>query len=162
MDGRPLPKPATSTAYLRNTGFLKTVENYLMKNLGIKNEPGVHFSALMKSFNLSSGSLSHHINLLENEEYIKSRQDGMYRRFYLHEEKARLVFNLSTVQERILKIILDNPGISQSRISKMIDSNKMRVNYHVKILRDADLLKLERNGRESLCFITNYGREFIL
>ena len=115
----------------------------------------------MKNFNLSSGSLSHHINLLENEEYIKSRQDGMYRRFYLYEEKARLIFNLSSVQERILKVIMDNPGISQSGISDMIDSNKMRVNYHVKILRDADLLNLEKKGRKSLCFITIAGREFI-
>jgi len=127
----------------------------------IKEKPGIHFSALLKDLGIKSGTLSHHINILENEEYVKSRQSGMFRRFFLHEEKALLTFNLSTIQEKILKVIMDHPGITQAGISKKIDSNKMKVNYHVKLMRDAKLLTLEKKGRESLCFITGAGMTFL-
>ena len=127
----------------------------------IKKNPGIHFSALMKDLDIKSGTLSHHINLLENEELIKSRQSGMYRRFFLYGEKPLLTFSLSIIQEKILKLILDHPGISQAKISKEINSNKMKVNYHLKIMRDAKLLTLVKSGRESNCFITSTGKGFL-
>lgn len=128
----------------------------------VKEKPGIHFSALLKDLCIKSGTLSHHINILESEEFIKSCQNGMFRRFYLCGEKVLFTFNLLIIQEKILKAIMDHPGISQSGISKEIDSNKMRVNYHVKIMRDAELLTLEKRGRKSLCFITGAGMTFLL
>ncbi len=127
----------------------------------IKEKPGVHFSALLKDLGIKSGTLSHHINILEKEEFIKSRQSGMFRRFFLYGEKPLLTFGLPSIQERILKVIMDHPGISQSGISKETGSNKMKVNYHVKMMRDAELLTMEKKGRKSLCFITGAGMTFL-
>ena len=38
------------------------------------------------------------------------------------------------------------------QISKLLDESKQVVNYHVKILEGAGLIRLERAGRETACF----------
>jgi predicted transcriptional regulator len=126
----------------------------------IKNEPGVHFSAIMKELNLKPGVASYHINRLEKMELIKSFQDGMYRRFYLFDDKIEMKIALSDVQTLIINVIEDEPGISQVGISKVIGKSKVVINYHVRFLRDLGILILEREGRNTHCFLTERGSEF--
>jgi len=120
----------------------------------IKATPGIHFKALLRELDLKPGTLSHHLNVLEKEDYIKSKQDGMYRRFYLYEEKSELKIKLTTLQQKILNVVKEYPGISQSGVSRQIGSNRMLVNYHTRILNEAGILKVEKKGRENLCYIT--------
>ena len=101
---------------------------------------------------LKSGTLAHHLNVLEDNEFIKSVQDGRYRRFFLYEQKQPLKFRLSKVQERIMALIRDHPGITISDISSEVGSNRMVVNYHAKILQEAGLISLEREGRSNHCY----------
>jgi predicted transcriptional regulator len=98
--------------------------------------------------------MSYHLNVLEKGEFIKSIQDGNYRRFYLFGTKSDLKIALTTIQLRILSIVNERPGISQVKISESIGKNRMLVNYHIKILIDAGVLALEKSGRESHCFTT--------
>jgi DNA-binding transcriptional ArsR family regulator len=54
----------------------KMVYEHIMEN------PGVHYRAILYNLDLKMGILSHHLKVLENEEYIKSVPDGLYRRYY--------------------------------------------------------------------------------
>ncbi|MBN1539299.1 MAG: winged helix-turn-helix transcriptional regulator [Candidatus Thermoplasmatota archaeon] len=123
----------------------------------ISQKPGIHFSALMKDLNLKPGVASYHLNRLEKAELIKSYQDGMYRRFYLYEERIDMKVMLSDLQKIIVHTISEEPGISQMDISRMIGKSKVVINYHVRFLRDLGLLVLEREGRETHCFLTLQG-----
>jgi predicted transcriptional regulator len=123
----------------------------------IRKEPGIHFSALMKDLDLKPGVASYHINRLEKDELIKSHQDGMYRRFYLYDEKVEMRLRLSDLQKLILDTIKEEPGISQIDISKAIGKSKVVINYHVRFLRDLGVLELEKEGRETHCFLTQQG-----
>jgi predicted transcriptional regulator/uncharacterized protein YegL len=118
----------------------------------IKEHPGEHFRGIQKTLNLEVGVVGHHINILEREELVKSRQDGMYRRFYPMDAKIDIELILNKIQEKILNRIKMNPGISQINIATKIGVNRKVVNYHVKILQDSGFIYTQKEGRESLCY----------
>jgi predicted transcriptional regulator len=120
----------------------------------IKVQPGIHFMALSEQLGLAIGVISHHLNILEKSNLIKSMQDGKYRRFYLFDDKIEYKLVLTSIQQTILYIVKQDPGITQSGISEKMGKNKMVINYHIKILKDVGLLAVERNGRETNCFPT--------
>lgn len=122
------------------------IYNYVNKN------PGVHYRGIMHDLNLQMGVLTHHLNMLEHEQYIKSVQDGMYRRFYPKDAQVKSGLILSDIQERILRMIHSTPGISQSGVARNLGLARKVVNYHVKILTDAGFVHVEPSGRESRCY----------
>lgn len=127
----------------------------------VNNKPGVYFMDISKELGLSQGVLSHHLNMLEKFEFVRSMQDGKYRRFYPFDHKVEFNLNLTNIQQMILYIVKEEPGISQTKISESVGKNKVVVNYHVKILRDIGFLDIERDGRLTHCFITGTAADFI-
>ncbi len=121
----------------------------------IRENPGYHYRAILTDLELSMGVLTYHLNRLEKAQYIKSRQDGMYRRFYVRSTKTEMRFFLSDIQESILSVIKENQGISQSKIANEINVSRKVVNYHVGILDKAGLIFIESRGRESACYLNN-------
>ena len=107
----------------------------------------------MDSLDLKQGTLTHHLNILEQNEFVRSYQDGVYRRFYLFESKPPMSIKLSNIQERILEYIRNNPGIVQADISKAMGTSRMVVNYHIRLMRAADLVSVEKDGNNQRCFI---------
>jgi DNA-binding MarR family transcriptional regulator len=118
----------------------------------VKENPGIHYRAILNVLDLPMGVLSYHLNRLEKAQYIKSRQDGMFRRFYIRGPKTEMRFFLSDIQESILGVIKENHGISQSKIAEKINVSRKVVNYHINILDQAGLILVETRGRESACY----------
>lgn len=121
----------------------------------IKENPGKHYRGILKDLDLPMGVLTYHINRLEKGQYIKSRQDGMFRRFYTTGPKTEMRFFLSDVQESIINVIKENKGISQSKIADKLGVSRKVVNYHVNILDQAGLIFVESQGRESACYLVD-------
>jgi predicted transcriptional regulator len=143
-------------------GYARHKRNELLNNLNRKHlfelitaKPGIHFSEIQRKLDLKQGVLSYHLNVLEKNEFIKSIQDGTYRRFYLYDDKIELEFHLHEMQEKILMVINQRPGITQSKISKALGRNRMVINYHLKILLETGILHVEREGRETHCYIND-------
>lgn len=124
----------------------------------VKKEPGIHFRELMRTLDLKQGVLSYHLNKMEKAELLRSKQDGMYRRFYPFNSKADLKLNLSDLQKDIMYYVEKDPGINQSRISKGTGRNQALIHYHVRFLLDAGLLWVEKEGRRTKLFLTPTGR----
>ncbi|MGA1820609.1 MAG: winged helix-turn-helix transcriptional regulator [Thermoplasmatota archaeon] len=144
--------------------YARHKRNELLENMNrkhlidiIKEKPGIHFSELQRELDLKQGVLSYHLNVLEKNELIKSVQDGTFRRFYLYDDKIEFEFRLHEMQKNILFIISQRPGITQSNISKKLGRNRMVVNYHLKILLETGILHMEREGRETHCYLTDAG-----
>ena len=123
----------------------------------VKKNHGIHFRELMRLTDLKQGSLSYHLNKMEKAELVKSRQDGMYRRFYPYNSKVDFRLALSDLQKDILMIVQENPGINQSKISKRTGRNHVLVHYHANFLREAGMLWMEKSGRETKLFLTEIG-----
>jgi predicted transcriptional regulator len=124
----------------------KRIFDYIIEN------PGMHYRGILNDLDLPMGVLTYHLNRLEKAQYIRSRQDGMYRRFYTKGPKTEMRFFLSDIQESILSVIKENQGISQSKIAEKIQVSRKVVNYHVNILDQAGLIFVESHGRESACY----------
>jgi len=117
-------------------------------------DPGIHLNELLRRLQLSTGTVTHHLMMLEREGYIRSVTDGRLKRFYPAE--MRLVDippRLEAVQKVILDTLQHNDGLSQREIARALDISYSAVNRHVRKLADAGLLRLERKGTTVRCYI---------
>jgi DNA-binding MarR family transcriptional regulator len=134
---------------LLKNALRKRIMDYIHEN------PGKHYRAILSDLDLPMGVLTYHLNRLEKAQYIKSRQDGIYRRFYPPGRKTEMRFFLSEIQESILNVIKENKGISQVKIAEKIGVSRKVVNYHINILDQAGLIFVESHGRESACYMVD-------
>jgi predicted transcriptional regulator/uncharacterized protein YegL len=118
----------------------------------VNENPGEHFRAIQRALSLEIGTVSHHINKLESEEFLKSRQDGQYRRFYPMDSKIDVKLILNQLQQNILNWIKNNPGISQKTIVTQMGMEHKLVNYHLKILKSAGFIYTEEQDKENLYY----------
>jgi len=121
----------------------------------IKANPGICYTKIMQKLDVKNGTLSYHLHKLEKMEMIKSRREGLrYRAFYPtgmkfpKEERYRL----TDLQIKILNAIKANNGINQRKIAKKLGRNPQTINYNIKVLQQAELIKLNKKGRRTICF----------
>jgi len=136
----------------------KIDENYGYKKglvLGcIMGNPGESYNAIKRALNLNNGTLTYYLRILENEGTIKSERDGMYKRFYPTEGKAiKNVLELSDMQKEIYRTIKENIGITQKEISSHLDVAQQTVNYHIQLMKNARIIRLDREAKNTKCFI---------
>ena len=118
----------------------------------IRENPGAHFTAIKKDLGLSTGVLSYHMERLERENFVISRAEGKYKRFYPPRWDEPPDIHLSQIQEIILEQIKKRPGISQSDLGSNIGRNRKVINYQAHQLRELGLIDIEKEGRESRCY----------
>ena len=112
----------------------------------IRKNPGDSYSSIRRTLNLKNGALAHHLRVLETHEYIVSKRDGMFKRFYPRGMKIPEGQHKS-IQQNILEMIMSNPKISQKAISERLGVDRSTVNYHVKILMAMGVIRSEKEGR---------------
>lgn len=121
----------------------------------IKTHPGAHYNKIMREIDVKNGTLSYHLHMLEKTGMVKSRKEGLrFRAFYPtgmkfpQEERYRL----TELQTKILQSIKQNEGITQKEIARMLDEKHQTINYNIKVLQQAGLIRLRRKGRSTNCF----------
>jgi predicted transcriptional regulator len=122
------------------------IQGYIIAN------PGAHYNQIKYDLDLNNGSLAYHLKVLEREGYVKSMRDGMYKRFYPSSAKVPRE-HLTPMQRRIMEQIRDRDGISQARIARLIEESPQVVNYHINIMAKAKIIRLEKHGRKTLCYV---------
>lgn len=125
----------------------------------IKNNPGISFSELMERLNLKNGTLLYHISTLEREDLIKSKRDGIYRRFYPYFVRLpkKDITKLYGIQRDIVDYIFKHPGCTQTEISSALGLQRQHVHYHIKILIDCDILKAEDGRKYRALYLTDHA-----
>jgi predicted transcriptional regulator/uncharacterized membrane protein len=120
------------------------IHGYIIAN------PGEHYNAIKEQLNVTNGALSYHLRVLEREGYVRSRMDGIFKRFYPADMKLPTTQrNISSFQEVILTIVKNNQGLSQKDIAKRIGASSQVINYHIKILEESELIQVDRSRRKS-------------
>lgn len=120
----------------------------------INEKPGINYTQLMEKLQLSNGVLVHHLNILEREEIIKSKRDGLYRRFYpIGFKPVKKLEDLTSIQKSIWKKIKENPGVHQSKIAQMLGVSRQVVNYHLNILLNAGFIQVKKTGKTLFCYV---------
>ena len=116
----------------------------------ITEDPGITLSSITRQLNLKPGTATHHIRILEREEYIKSKKTGKFRRYYRVGIKAT---GFNEIQDNILLNVEQNPGISQSEIARELNLSRQLINYHMKDLVSLEVIKIEKIGNKNNCFL---------
>jgi predicted transcriptional regulator len=99
--------------------------------------------------------LSYHLSTLEREEYIISRRDGIYRRYY---PRTNGYCNApKELHEMIVDVVFEKPGITQSKLAKELKKSRQVINYHIKQLVNNGTIKIERKGRKTKCYVSNWA-----
>jgi parallel beta-helix repeat protein len=118
--------------------------------------PGDNYTSIKRALDLKNGTLTYYLKILERDEIIRSERDGFYKRFYPTkgvESKESIIIELSKLQQKILEFIKSNPGTSQSNIAKELGIIHSKLNYHINQMSDARLIKIEREGNATKCFV---------
>ena len=121
----------------------------------IKTNPGVHYNQILREIGVKNGTLSYHLGVLEKTQLIKSRREGLkYRAFYptdmMFPKEER--FRLTELQVRIINEITAYPGNTQKEISKRLGQKPQTVNYNIKVLEQAGIIRVQRRGRKTRCY----------
>ena len=111
--------------------------------------PGAHFNAIRADLGMNNGALVYHIEVLEREGLLRSRADGMYRRFYTMEAQPPplLENGTSEVQLRVLKAIEEMPGITQKELARVLGLRQSTLAYQVDRLAAMGYVAGEKRGR---------------
>ncbi len=138
----------------RNKVLYNRTRERLREHLNVN--PGDHFNSIKRTLGIPQGALAYHLRTLEREKYIHSIRSGMFKRFYpIEMDISTTDAKISDSQRAIYDKILRHPGISQSEIVNMVELSMSTVNYHVKSLVDAGLVKLKRKGNVTMCYVTD-------
>jgi len=121
----------------------------------IKTNPGVHYNQILRKVGVKNGTLSYHLGVLEKTELIQSRREGLkYRVFYptgMSFPKSER-FRLTGLQIQIINLLKKHPGISQKELARLLDHKPQTINYNMKVLDQANLVSVVRQGRKTTCF----------
>ena len=121
----------------------------------IKTNPGVHYNQILRKVGVKNGTLSYHLGVLEKTELIQSRREGLkYRVFYptgMNFPKSER-FRLTDFQIEIIETLKNYPGMTQKELANILGQKPQTINYNIKVLDQAGLVSVEREGRKTTCF----------
>jgi DNA-binding MarR family transcriptional regulator len=122
----------------------------------VETQPGVHFHALQRELAWNTGTLTYHLRVLEKHGFIVDRRDGLFRRFYVQGVAPRKetfeTTGPSGLRADVLEAVRGRQGLSQTDLALALGANKQTVNYHVKALERAGMIRLEKRGRETFLY----------
>jgi predicted transcriptional regulator/protocatechuate 3,4-dioxygenase beta subunit len=110
--------------------------------------PGVNYSSIKEQFKLTNGTVTYHLSMLERQEFIRSKLDGIYKRYFAN-GKGQSYSDVEpmSVQLSIAKAIREKPGMTQKEIARHLGSSKQLISYHIRKMRDEGTLETRRKGR---------------
>ena len=101
---------------------------------------------------------------------MASERDGYFKRFYpvgmripksevgMYYPEGIPTYNigehqLSEIQMQIVKILRNNPGLTQKEIAQRVSESRRVINYHIKLLEQHNIIRITRSGRETQCYV---------
>ncbi len=123
----------------------------------IEENPGVHFNAIKKRFDMANGKLTYHLSVLEREEFVRSRTKGigLKKKFYpwnmvIPEEDTT---SPTSIRDKILDTIQRSPGICQAELANSAGTSQQLVYYHLRRLEKDRVVIKRKLGRRSRYFV---------
>ena len=122
----------------------------------IASDPGIHYSEILRRLDMSNGNAAHHLQTLEREGIIWSRNDGRYKRFYPAGMKlAEIPANLNPLQTDIFEMLQERDGLSKSELARALEASFPTIHRHVGRMAAMGVVRLERRGLSVRCYIAD-------
>ena len=133
----------------------------------IKASPGTCISELANNMGLNRGTLRHHLKILEADNMVEAHSDhGKVRYFQnnsTYEEKEKLVISAlqNEMTRRIISKILDEECNTNRDLAQTTGISKGTVTWHIKQLKELDLIEENQVGRSTMYNINPAYRDTI-
>ncbi len=120
----------------------------------ILNNPGEHFRGIQENCELGNGVLDYHLHILEKNKILKSRKEGIFKRYYLYNQQMPESDDkkFSEFEITLMNLLQGNP-LSQKKIADELNTSKQRINYYIQKLKRAGYIYVEKNSGTTLCHI---------
>ena len=116
----------------------------------IDENPGTYFSTMRNELGLGNGSAMYHLSVLEKNGYIRSKKVGKYRRYYTPDQELS---DLTEKEERVLEIVSNEEGLSQSDIAQQLNLSRQTVHYSIKSLVSKNRIVEVDSGNKVKCYL---------
>ncbi|HEX9709204.1 MAG TPA: hypothetical protein VGB42_04465 [Candidatus Thermoplasmatota archaeon] len=119
----------------------------------IREEPGVHFAELRRRAELSNGSASHHLRMLEKGGYVRVVIDGTRTRFFTTDRALdKEVYGISDTDKAVLDAVVGEPGIGQHDLKGRVNRSDATVSRSVARLVTLGYVTTTREGGKVLVY----------
>ena len=120
----------------------------------ILDHPGIHLSELQRKTKIAYGNLVWHLDILHKYHVIKKKTIEnfvVYLPYFGKNPLSNIDLKLqkSVFTLKILKIIEDNPGIWNTKISQKINISRKTIEYHIRKLEDLGLIYGLKEGNKN-------------
>jgi len=120
----------------------KLIYNFISTN------PGASFESIKKFFDMNKSTLNYHLKYLERTKEIDTKREGGRRCYYCAHKIAHTAHpfakekqsGLTDRQQQLIKIIQDNPGVSNKELITRTKLNRKNLSYNIKKLRERKLI----------------------
>ncbi len=127
--------------------------NYVLRN------PGCTQSEISSAHNMKSGTVKYHVQMLESEGKITLRRMEKFTRLFTSSranselEKVVLSYMKNETSKNLLCAILEEPGVTNSRLSERFRLDKSSVHWHLERFLNDSLVRFEQDGRYKKYFL---------
>lgn len=131
----------------------KKIINYVL------NEPGCTPSEISRNLEISLGSIRYQIKTLKAEDKLILTREGKFTRAFQNSnaftknDKIIISHLKGSTRKQILLNILENPEITNQDISEKLNLDKSTTHWHIKKLREDDVIFSEVEGKFTKYFV---------
>jgi predicted transcriptional regulator len=151
---------ARAKASLNKNEKRNQIYDYIVKN------PGLTIYELARGTNINMGTIRYHVFILGMNHKITSyKTDGKYIRYftnsnsYSREDQLILSIMRRDAIGKVLRLLLDNPCMTNAEISRKLNINESVVNRSIKELSEKGIITREPSGKK--CLLDDVQREHI-
>lgn len=119
----------------------------------VANNPGCTPSEISTRQNMKNGTVKYHVQMLESQGKIILKRMGKYTRIFntskanTEQEKTVLAYIKNDTSRNILWAILEEPGVTNQRLSERFGLDKSSVHWHIERFLNDNLVTFEQDGR---------------
>lgn len=119
--------------------------NYIMEN------PGRHFSEIMRELGLTKRGLGYHLEKMTKEGIIISQSTGFFKYYYPLGSRVESK-NITPAQEKVIDILREKPA-STKELADTMKKSPRSVDYHLKNLREKGFVAVRKVGNKSVWYV---------
>ncbi len=119
----------------------------------VANNPGCTPSEISSRQNMKNGTVKSHVQMLESQGKIILKRMGKYTRIFntskanTEQEKTVLAYVKNDTSRNILWAIMEEPGVTNQRLSERFGLDKSSVHWHIERFLNDNLVTYEQDGR---------------
>jgi len=119
----------------------------------IKENPGVHYSAIADEIGINRGTIRYHLKVLQICGKVRAFHGDGYVRYFennmkFNEYNQRVLHHLrNNTSKKILEVLVKNPDVSRKEISLAVGVSGPSVSWHMKRMCEDGIVSTSRAGR---------------